>query len=248
MFLQWIHKIEPSALCNRACQYCVNRQLGYQKGNMTMETFERILHWTKLLNPTGQPSNEPFLHFRGIGEPLLNSNIIEMVGKMSELRPVCLSTNGDFLTEELLRELIQARIGLISVSKHDAEVAERCKELLRRYNVPYHIQDQFNDDWAGQINWERTSFPCSCAHIETGGAMVIWDGRIITCCVDGQGRPVLGNVYEDDIRHIDIAPIPLCVNCRSNFFWKWKLLRKYSSTLSQREKERFFKQWLLTKR
>ncbi|MBC8231251.1 radical SAM protein [bacterium] len=245
MYIRWIHKIEPSSLCNRKCEYCVNPQLGYKKGNMSMETFNRILYWARLLNPTGQPQEEGYIHFRGIGEPLLNPYIVEMTGLMSDIVPVWISTNGDFLTEDLLKELIQAHVGTISVSRHDEEVANRCEELLRKYNTKHLNQDQFNDDWAGQLkDKECTSPPCYCAHIETGGAMVIWDGRIVTCCVDSQAEPVLGSVHDDELRHIAIKPIPLCADCRSNFYWKWKLMREFSLTLEQREKERYFREFI----
>jgi len=198
---------------------------------------------------------EKWVHFRGIGEPLLNPNIVEMTAKMSDVAPkhdstsfssrVWISTNGDLLDEALLKELIKAKVSKISVSKHDEEVTARCEELLKKYQVDYYIQDQFDDDWAGQLeDWECTSGPCTCAHIETGGAMVIHNGDIITCCIDGQGDPVLGSVYDGEIRHIEIAPIPLCINCRSNYYWKWQKFNEYSRTLSTEQKEKAFAHWV----
>ena len=255
MFLRWIHKIETSSLCNRSCSYCPNSDLGYEKGNMTMETFERVLYWTALLNPQGQPNGERWLHLHGIGEPLLNPDIVEMVAKANEIRPTGFSTNGDALTEDLLKELVAAHVAYICISAHDAEVAEAGEALLKKYafvhglpprpDVPwYMIQKKFNDNWAGQVDRENTSHKYHCSHLQSGGAMILWDGRIVTCCVDAQADPVLGSVYDDEIWQIDLAPIPLCADCRNNFYWKWSLLQTFHPTLRMKEKEECFRKWL----
>jgi len=215
---------------------------------MTLETFDRVLHWIKLLNPTGQPETEAYLHLHGIGEPLLNPDIVKMTALANKIKPTGFSTNGVLLGEMMVRALKQANIAYLCISEHDKDIAQRASDLCKKYNIDHYIQKHFNDDWAGQVDWEQTSVGFQCAHIETGGAHILWDGRIVTCCVDTQASPVLGNVYDNEIRHIEIQPIPLCKNCRSNFYWKYRKLQEYSDTLKYNEKEKMFEQWLIEMR
>lgn len=244
MFLRWIHKIETSSLCNRNCAYCPQDNLGYEKGNMSMETFDRVLEWVKLLNPSGQPTKETFLHLQGFGEPLLNPDIAEMVDKINKITPAGLSTNGDFLDDDMAKDLKEANIGFLCISQHDDQVTKRAIKIAREnliHNVV--VQNSFDDNWAKQVDMPRKSPFYHCTHLETGGAMILWNGDIVTCCVDAQANPVLGNVYDDEIRHIDIKPIPLCEHCR-NIMWQKDIIRMFSDTLTYDEKLAFFSKWL----
>ena len=244
MKLQWIHKIETSSICNLKCSYCPNpKGLPYGHENMSEETFDHVCYWVEKLNPTGQPQNEPIIWLHGIGEPLLNPNIISFVEKLSKLVKVGFSTNGILLTEEIIKDLDNVNLSHLTISRHNEKAFNQavmnCHKVKPKFKVD--IQSVFNDDWAGQItselpDKEKTFF--HCAHIETGGAHVLWNGNIINCCVDSQSYPILGSVYDKEIRNIDIETIPLCKNCRSGQFVVEKELRKYSKSLELKEKEK----------
>lgn len=243
MRLRWIHKIETSSHCNFQCVYCPNPYgLGYGKGNMSMETFERVVYWASILNASGQPNWEPFVHLHGIGEPLLNPHIIEFVRMLSEVVPCGFSTNGALLTDARIEALEDAGIGYLCVSSHDRQVfqetMERLKSKTRRFEV--FSQEIFDDDFAGQVKNSKKNALTSgfhCAHIESGGAQVLWNGDFSNCCVDAQGYPILGSVHDDEIRGIEIEMIPLCRNCRNNAFVLAESLGQFSPTLSQFERE-----------
>ncbi len=205
------------------CSYCPNPHgLGYGKGNMSMETWQRVLYWTERLKHN-QPRKEPVTWLHGIGEPLLNPHLVEMVRSMSPITKVGFSTNGKILDEELAVALGDAGLTILTISTHDLEAAFAAQEACRCVDAPYLVvfQALFDDDWAGQVqgvdvpHLKQFATDYYCAHLELGGVQVNWRGDIITCCVDAQGDPVLGSVYDDDIMGIDIEPISLCKSCRS---------------------------------
>lgn len=243
MKAKWIHKIETSSYCNLKCQYCPNSKgLIYGHDNMSQETFDRVCHWAKILNPIGQPDDEPYIWLHGIGEPLLNPNILNFVKQLSLIVKVGFSTNGILLTPEFMNDLEQAGLSYLTVSQHKKKIIKPIIELYNKHRFKFtlDIQAKFNDDWAGQINKEdvphkeKRHFPC--AHIEKGGVHVLWNGNIVNCCVDAQSFPILGSVYDDEIRDIDIDIIPLCKTCRNAKYVIQKELRKYSNTLMTEEK------------
>lgn len=246
MRLRWIHKIETSSFCNFECPYCPNPYgLGYGKGNMTLETFERVCWWASILNPTGQPDFESYVHLHGIGEPLLNKHIVEFVRMLSRIVPCGFSTNGALLTEEKVDALEDAGIAYLCVSSHDIPTFWRAMDAIgvgqkrtRRFKV--FSQETFDDDFAGQVkNAPKQGVVAEyhCAHIESGGGHILWSGDIVNCCVDAQGYPVLGSVYDDEIRSIDVDLIPLCRNCRSGKFAIENACESFSETLSRQERE-----------
>jgi len=245
MKAKWIHKIETSSHCNLKCPYCPHSKgLIYGNGHMSKETFDRVIYWTKILNPIGQPDDEKFVWLHGIGEPLLNPNIFGFIKQLSKIVRVGFSTNGLLLTQDIVKELNYAGLSHLTISQHDPEATTKVLQMLKEVDIPQRftldIQSTFNDDWAGQINKidvpnkNKTFF--QCAHIEKGGVHILWNGNIVNCCVDAQSFPILGSVYDDEIRNIDIEIIPLCENCRSGKYVVQKELRKYSNSLTQGKK------------
>ena len=149
MKVQWIHKIETTSLCNLSCSYCPNSQgLSYGHNHMSEETFNKICYWVEKLNPTGQPQNEPIIWLHGIGEPLLNPNIIQFVEKLSKLVKVGFSTNGVLLTKETIKDLDKANLSHLTISRHNEKAFNRavinCNEVKPKFKVD--VQGVFNDE------------------------------------------------------------------------------------------------------
>lgn len=245
MKAKWIHKIETSSHCNLKCPYCPHSKgLVYGNGHMSKETFNRVVYWTKILNPIGQPNDEEFVWLHGIGEPLLNPDLFYFIRHLSKYVKVGLSTNGVLLTPKIIEGLNYTGLSHLTISQHDQQATAKALKILKEVDMTQRftldIQSTFNDDWAGQIskinvpNKNKTFF--QCAHIEKGGVHVLWNGNIVNCCVDAQSYPILGSVYDEEIRDIDIKIIPLCKTCRSGKSVIQKELRAYSNSLTQEEK------------
>ena len=103
--------IEPTSRCNLTCRTCIRNAWEEAQGDMSVETFNRVLESLKVL-----PSR-PDVFFGGFGEPLLLTNIAEMVAQIKAIAgKVELITNGILLTEQRSRELIEAGLDILWVS------------------------------------------------------------------------------------------------------------------------------------
>jgi MoaA/NifB/PqqE/SkfB family radical SAM enzyme len=103
--------IEPTNRCNLDCRICIRNNWAEPLGEMSLETFSRVIEGLKAYSPV------PTIFFGGLGEPLAHPQIAEMVARTRPLNcRVELITNGTLLTEELSMKLIRAGLNLLWVS------------------------------------------------------------------------------------------------------------------------------------
>jgi MoaA/NifB/PqqE/SkfB family radical SAM enzyme len=126
--------IEPSSRCNLTCRTCIRNAWDEPLGNMSPETFHRVLADLAKLTP------RPTIFFGGFGEPLLHPDIAEMVQKArAAASKVELITNGMLLSEKLARQLIEAGLNTLWVSLDgaspesyaDVRLSEALKSVLQ---------------------------------------------------------------------------------------------------------------------
>jgi len=98
--------IESTAKCNLFCSMCPRETLYFPPRDMELSLFRKIID-----------EGRDFLEFAvpyGVGEPLLNPEIYEMIGYCRDLGvPTGLSTNATVLTEKASRKLIEAGLDYI---------------------------------------------------------------------------------------------------------------------------------------
>ena len=59
-----------------------------------------------------------------------------------------------------------------------------------------------------------TLFPISsCMWLYDGRVMVASDGDIYTCCLDGTGDGIIGNIMRDKVTDLEVKPYSLCDSC-----------------------------------
>ncbi len=103
--------VEPTTYCNLNCSECPvgNNSLKRPKGEMSLVLFKKIIDQSAkyLLNL--------FIYFQG--EPFLNKNIFRFISyaKNKNITTVC-STNGHFLTESNIRQLIESQLDILIIS------------------------------------------------------------------------------------------------------------------------------------
>lgn len=115
--------IELTSRCNLSCQTCIRNAWEEPQGDMSSATFDRLIENLKEL-----PSR-PDIFFGGFGEPLLFSNIAEMIRRVKVVAgKVELITNGMLLTEERSRQLIEAELDTLWVSV-DGATAEHFADV-----------------------------------------------------------------------------------------------------------------------
>ena len=96
--------VETYSRCNRKCVFCYNSDAYPERehGTMSEETYMKLIDDLARLHFRGRLSP----HF--YGEPLLDTRLPELISYAKKRCPNCyilVSTNGDFLTEELLKKL-----------------------------------------------------------------------------------------------------------------------------------------------
>jgi MoaA/NifB/PqqE/SkfB family radical SAM enzyme len=103
--------VEPTSCCNLSCRTCIRNAWEEPQGDMSAETWNRVVENVKSL-----PSR-PDVFFGGFGEPLLIPHIAEMVAQVKKVaRHVELITNGILLNEQRSRELLAAGLNTLWVS------------------------------------------------------------------------------------------------------------------------------------
>jgi len=104
--------IETSNFCNARCLMCPYRKMRRPKKIMDEKTYEKIISRIK---EEKLPINKVF--FSGLGEPLLDPNLIERIRKIKSLGfSVRLYTNASLLTSKISRQLVKLEVEEINIS------------------------------------------------------------------------------------------------------------------------------------
>jgi hypothetical protein len=221
MKINTIMNIEVSSKCNNNCPYCpaqlqaMHREVGF----MSMETFEKCMEWVKHFT---KQRTQTELNLFGIGEPTMNPYIIDMVRMARNCIPidgiVHMNTNGNKFTMEMAQALKDAGINRMSITDHKAYETVNAIRILQHVGIPFTVsRDAIHspNNWAGQVKWFKPDYKYPCPWLNRGQVMIMWDGRVTTCCLDMAARGVVGTV-DDDLTQVDLKPYELCTDCHQN--------------------------------
>ncbi|MDP3185276.1 MAG: radical SAM protein, partial [Anaerolineales bacterium] len=102
---------EPTTACNLNCRTCIRNVWEDPQARMSMKTFHRILESLEAL-----PDLKRVI-FTGFGEPLVHSDIMEMIATVRERGlAVTLGSNGLLLNSETSRELVRLGVERVVIS------------------------------------------------------------------------------------------------------------------------------------
>jgi radical SAM protein with 4Fe4S-binding SPASM domain len=113
------------------------------------------------------------------------------------------------IKKELKSKLPYVQIKMINMKDTNKEIEDFKKEWTGKANEV--LITQFID-WAGQIEnkenldgaiLERQKYPCKWFWI---GFVVLWDGRVVPCCKDCDGKLVFGNLNNQTLKEIWNSP------------------------------------------
>lgn len=216
MKVKAIHQLELSSHCNLRCVYCPSRHLGRPKVYMTRDVFERAI---KMVYDLHQNGEQVELNLAGIGESTMHPHFREFVSHARiELGPrimLVLATNGLNMTADLADHLAVCGVKTW-VSLHRPEKAGPAVEHLRAASALSGVSADPSIaaiDWAGQVKWQKSATPNrgGCPWTMGGRIMLMADGRFTRCCLDADGRGILGHI--DDGLPANTSPYVLCKNC-----------------------------------
>lgn len=104
-------QIETTARCNLSCVMCPRELLGYKLRrlpDMTLQQFRNIID--KL------PAGIKMISVHGLGEPLLNGEIANMIKHANLKAPVLLVTNGLIFKKTVVEEILASKPSMITIS------------------------------------------------------------------------------------------------------------------------------------
>jgi len=108
--------IEPTSLCNLSCQTCVRNTWNEPMGEMSLDTFDKIVEQLKDFQYLET------VMFGGFGEPTYHKDILYMIGKIKSLGLRAeITTNGTLLNEDMIKGLFENRLDTLWVSMDGAE-------------------------------------------------------------------------------------------------------------------------------
>jgi len=200
-------ELNPTELCNRTCHFCPRFDpLIYpnQNFNMEMETCE------SLLVDLRKHKYQGIINFSGMGEPLLNKNILSMIKMFSSYNIFTnLNTNGDKIVNDqwyTIDDFISAGLSLIRIDVYDnADQYFYWRNKLDQYKgkIRFEIRPQFLT--VSKSFHNRTGMSThkgissrvldkKCYTPSTLG-FIDWNGDVLLCCNDwSRSGGTFGNV------------------------------------------------------
>jgi MoaA/NifB/PqqE/SkfB family radical SAM enzyme len=189
-------------------------------GLMDRSTFEQCIKWIKIFVQRGTQTE---INLFGVGEPLMNSNLVEYVKALKKEIPLCIAihtnTNGGLMNEELAKKLIDAGITQIDITGHNHLWTAQTVRLFGRLGLKFHVTYDFAlvaNDWAGQVNWFKSELHYPCPWLNRGQLFIAWNGDILQCCLDAKCTNILGNIFKNEPDDIECKPFELCENCHQS--------------------------------
>ena len=116
-------QIENTNYCNAKCCFCPHSSMKRKKTTMSVELHKKIVD-----EACGIPRIDS-LTITGLGEPLLDKNLIEKLRytrkRMAPKVSLDLYTNGNMLTVDLVKELADAGLGTLMISLNAVRAKKR---------------------------------------------------------------------------------------------------------------------------
>lgn len=101
-------QVEPTILCNLECSFCINPFLPRKRTSLSLANFERVLN---------EVPSATKISLVGIGESFMNKDLWSII-RLAKSRGVQIGTtsNGTFLTDRLLNEILESGLDWLNFS------------------------------------------------------------------------------------------------------------------------------------
>ena len=205
---------EISTYCNRKCWYCPNVDNETPKEFMPWEIFEKAIEELKSLKYSG------VIVYHLYNEPLYDERLVEFIKYTKQNLPkalTILNTNGDLLTLEKAKELVNSGLDKIVATVHDKnpdrnlERLKPVKELLKSKMILQSSNDLYLENRGGEIDISKSEKKLKelnkkRCNTPIKGINIRKNGDIILCCNDYYSKHVMGNIMNDTILNIYYSP------------------------------------------
>jgi len=230
-----IYQLETTNHCNARCDYCPHGKMTREKGFVSMATVDKVVSNCLETNQKYialHHMGEPLLH------PNIGSIIWKFTRDNISTE---LSTNGMLLKEKgmeiLYNKVSLVRIavdyfyqteGFLQIVENflfdavnfpDTKIRihsvvgndlSRFEKFMVFDNIV--LENKVFDNWGGQVDGDSKLTPGNtCYFQEYNYVVALWDGTLVTCCLDFDGSYPLRNIA--DIAKITNKPCKLCKTC-----------------------------------
>lgn len=212
-----VYQIEVSSECNLRCKYCMHPNLQRPKQHMKYRTFVKALEWVKHFR-NKDPLVQREISLTGLGEAIMHPYIVDFIRMSREVigdGKIVIATNGLLLTEEFCKKVAEYNPRFF-VSLHRPEKAAHAIEAAKKYGLLESVNGQaaYNAfDWAGQVEWFNSAPTSVCRYVGEGSVVVLENGDLSICCMDGNGISLVGNLYTSDIDNLYTESKEICYKC-----------------------------------
>ena len=218
MNLTNIHQIEASSVCDLKCKYCIHPIMKRKKQLMDQDTFTQAMSWVLYLRSM-RGGHQQEVALTGVGEPFLNPLLPDMIAYVREACPetdITISTNGLKITKKLVDKIAPFK-PRVFVSLHDPEKANKAIKLLSARGIYAASNDSAQTgasfNWAGQVKWPVRAHGVACWYMLHGNGVILSDGSIVRCCMDGEGLGEIAHVKDAPNDSIKMDAFKLCNAC-----------------------------------
>lgn len=224
--------VEPTNKCNLTCRHCQRSDMTRNEGEISVDLYKKILSETPsiahvllvclgeplmhnkiidMINYTGERNIKPMIITNGI---LLTDKMINMLLD-SKLHSIAFSIDGvnesyekvrhikyETIKKNIMnflrkRNMVNKKIWveiIMTVSKKNEEDIKNVQKEWGFYVDHITLQPEiiYNEN-------KRTK---RCKEIYRGNLIIFWDGTVVPCCVDFDGRIKIGNINEGKLIEI----------------------------------------------
>ena len=214
--------IETSTACNRKCSYCPNSI--YDRGDIKHNKLMDEKMFMHIIDDLASINFRGFIKPFNFNEPLLDKRLPKLIAYARKNLPksnIWIATNGDFLSFETYRKLVDAGVSHINITthtktmpKHIAELFEKLKTIHDKTKVEYiTITPEAFVNRGGLVDVKRTSVIPRCVSAPIA-LLINYKGDVFLCCNDYFCKYTFGNVNKSRI--INIWHSPRYVKARQN--------------------------------
>lgn len=230
-----VYQLESTNHCNASCKYCPHEDMTREKGFVSLKTVNLVIQ-----NCLDNKQDYIALHHMGepLLHPTIGTIIWNFYKKgiKSEI-----STNGLFLDRKgydiLINKVKLVRIaidfyyhreGFMDIIEDFLKLAQRFPDTEIRIHtvvgndmsrLEHYTKDgkvtletKVFDNWGGQVEGDsELAKGNDCYFQKFNYVVVLWNGDVVTCCLDFNGTNIIGQV--DNLSNIKNKPCNLCNTC-----------------------------------
>lgn len=205
-------QIQTHTRCNFQCKFCPHGKIELQHGEMSDETFQRVVEGLKELHFAGDIY--PYL----MNEPLMDKRLVERVAALRKACPkarIWIDTNGSLATTELLDQLVKAGASVITmeiylprgkampekyVKMHAALSPEaRAHVFLYERDADAILTNRAGNLPTRPIPKTPWRLPCERPFRQI---YIAYDGSLLLCCQDYRREGIMGNLHKNSLKEI----------------------------------------------